>query len=275
MVFVARYFDTDSKLISPVVSNIVAGSVLKFTKGLVTNVTDNGFSVQLSGSLTTAGRKSFIFIISRSDIESPSFLCYAAFDALISFPDGVSVTWMGRKIATIALPPICSTGGIGVIDLETSSVLTIFDQAAFTDYATYILLNPEFTWTISTSTLRVEALGTIFENVVLTKDISFAGKFDLILKPDTYLLTVSIYSAFNKLPGVTIFNPDFPGETQDSILLTTTSTIPSLSNLGIDLGTVSFVARFMGEVGKRYFPSSSITRSSVSDGLFRSWTYYG
>ena len=49
-----------------------------------------------------------------------------------------------------------------------------------------MLHNEEFTWTISTDALRVTALGTIFDGVKLSKDISF--------------------KAFNNLPGVTISN---------------------------------------------------------------------
>lgn len=84
--------------------------------------------------------------------------------------------WQGKHIANIALPPICSTGSVGVPKLETASLLTIANLADFTDFATYILLNPDFTWIISTPSLRVEALGTIFDNVLLTKTISFKGR---------------------------------------------------------------------------------------------------
>lgn len=146
------------------VSQIVDQTTLAFTKGLVTNVTDTGFSVELTGALLNAG----------------------PFDALISFPDGVSVTWQGRVIANIALPPMCSTGSIGVPNLQTSSLLTITNLDAFTDYATYILLNPSFEWTISTNTLQVEALGTIFNNVVLIKNISFTGKLFLYTSDSYY-----------------------------------------------------------------------------------------
>lgn len=82
---------------------------------------------------------------------------------------------MGSYIADIALPPICSAGGTSVPDLETTGILTIVDLARFTDYATYILANPSFEWTITTDKLRVTALGTIFDNVTLTKQISFKG----------------------------------------------------------------------------------------------------
>ncbi|KAL8278093.1 hypothetical protein RQP46_009553 [Phenoliferia psychrophenolica] len=130
----------------------------------------------------------------------------------------------------IALPPICSAGGQGVPVLETTGILTIADLGKFTNFATSILLGPSFTWTITTSKLRVFALGTIFDNVTLTKNVTF--------------------SAFNGLPGVTIRNPDFPGDAPNGIQLVTDSSIPSPSNLGIELGHASFIASFEGqEVG--------------------------
>lgn len=122
-------------------------------------MTDNGFTVALKGSLLNAG----------------------PFDASIEFPHGLDVIFAGNKIASLALPPICTSGGAGVPDLETTAILTISDQGRFTDFATYILLQPSFTWTVTTDRLRVKALGTIFDNVVLSKNVSF--------------------SAFNGLPG--------------------------------------------------------------------------
>ncbi|KAI5474806.1 pre-rrna processing protein [Pseudohyphozyma bogoriensis] len=191
-----------------IVSHIVDDAELSFSSGEVTNVTDSGFTVALNGSLLNAG----------------------PFDAQIEFPDGVTVIWDGSDIATIALPPICSSGGSGVPSLQTTGILTITDLSRFTDFATYILLNPSFTWTITTNTLRVLALQTIFDNVTLTKNVSF--------------------SAFNGLPGVTISNPDFPGDASNGIELETDTLIPSPSNLGIQLGTTTFIASFEGqEVG--------------------------
>lgn len=116
----------------PLVAHIVDGSVLAFSSGLVTQVTDKGFTATLKGSLLNAG----------------------PFDALIEFPQGVQVIWQGSHIADIALPPICSSGGVGVPNLETTGVLTISDLKRFTDFATYILLNPGFVWTVSSPSGR-------------------------------------------------------------------------------------------------------------------------
>lgn len=47
---------------------------------------------------------------------------------------------------------------------------------------------------------------------------------------------------------MTIVHPDFPGDAPNGIQLVTDSSIPSQSNLGIDLGQATFVASFLGEV---------------------------
>lgn len=74
------------------------------------------------------------------------------------FPDGVDVFFDNAKIAVIDLPPICSPGGQGVPDYETTGTLTITDQGGFTNFASYLLNNPSFTWVITTNTLRVRPL---------------------------------------------------------------------------------------------------------------------
>lgn len=127
-----------------VVSNIIDVAELSFSSGQVTNVTNNGFTVALTGSLLNA------WVHPHSPLPNVAdFCCWrrGPFDALIEFPEGVDVIWQGNKIATISLPPICSAGGSGVPTLQTTGILTIANKGRFTDFATYILLNPGFTWT--------------------------------------------------------------------------------------------------------------------------------
>ncbi|GJN94719.1 hypothetical protein Rhopal_007810-T1 [Rhodotorula paludigena] len=189
-----------------IVARIVDQAELSFTGGNVTDITDEGFKVALTGSLVNAG----------------------PFDALISFPAGVNVFFQGAQIAVIELPDICSPGGTGVPDYQTEGTLTITDQGAFTNFASYLLNNPSFEWIISTDKLEVSALGTIFSNVTLSKNVTF--------------------QALNKLPGVTLSNPDFPRDASNGIQLTVDSSIPSQSNLGFELGTVNFIASYKGSV---------------------------
>ena len=80
----------------------------------------------------------------------------------------------------------------------------------FTDFATFLLHNPSFEWTISTDKLRVNALGTNFDGVSLSKTVSF--------------------KAFNNLPGVTISNFKLPSDDPaGGIHIETDSLIPSQS----------------------------------------------
>ena len=88
----------------------------------------------------------------------------------------------------------------------TSHLTLLFDR--FTNFAVFLLHNPSFEWTISTDKLRVTALGTIFDNVSLSKKVSF--------------------KAFNGLPGVTISNFQLPSDDPaGGIHIETDSLIPS------------------------------------------------
>ncbi|KAJ7497141.1 hypothetical protein FB451DRAFT_1457944 [Mycena latifolia] len=213
----------------PIAQHLVDGAVLAFNEANITNISDDGFDLSLHGSLTNVG----------------------PLDALIAFPEPLSVVWQGENIAQIALPPVCAAANTGVPDYTTSARLTITDSAKFTDFAIFLLHNPDFTWTVSTPKLRLTALGTIFDNVVLSKDISF--------------------KAFNGLPGVTISNFQLPSDDPaGGIHIETDAGIPSPAQLGIDLGTVGFTSFFMGsEVGPLsgsglFLAPSATTKSHLS-----------
>ncbi|THH12496.1 hypothetical protein EW146_g7640 [Bondarzewia mesenterica] len=185
----------------PIVQDLVSGASLSFSEANITNISDDGFDLSLRGALTGTG----------------------PLDAEITFTEPVTVNWNGNNIAQIALPPVCAAADTGVPDYQTNARLTITDQDQFTLFATFLLHNPNFDWTISTSKLRVTALGTDFDGVSLSKNISF--------------------KAFNNLPGVTISNFQLPSDDLDGgIHIETDSLIPSAAQLGIDLGTVGFQA---------------------------------
>ncbi|KAF8135624.1 hypothetical protein EV363DRAFT_1429344 [Boletus edulis] len=188
---------------APVAQDLVNGAVLAFTEANITNISNNGFDLALRGSMTNIG----------------------PLDSLIEFVDPVTVNWQGNDIATISLPPVCAAANTGVPNYAAQGTLVITDQTKFTSFATYLLHNPSFDWTISTSKLRVTALGTIFDNVSLTKTITL--------------------KAFNNLSGVTISNFQLPSDDPaGGITISTNSLIPSPAQLGIDLGTVAFQGYF-------------------------------
>ncbi|ESK92921.1 hypothetical protein Moror_8994 [Moniliophthora roreri MCA 2997] len=189
----------------PIAQHIVDGAELKFSEANITSLSDDGFDLALRGSLTNAG----------------------PLDAQIEFTEPLTVHWQDNVIATINLPPVCAAANDGVPNYVTTGRLTITDLSQFTSFATFLLHNPDFEWTVSTSKLRVTALGTIFDNISLSKTIGF--------------------KAFNNLPGVTIANFELPSDDPEGgIHIETDSTIPSPAQLGIDLGTVSFSSSFNG-----------------------------
>lgn len=189
---------------APIVQNIVDGAKLSFSVANATKLTDDGFDVALQGQLLNTG----------------------PFDALIEFPGGLTVTWSGKDIATVHLPPVCAKADEGVPNYVTKGTLKITNQKAFTEFATYILHNPKFTWTVHSNKLRVRALNIIFNDVQISKVLNF--------------------DAFNNLPGVTISNFDIPGETNDALKIQTDSVIPSPASLGIQLDTANFKIFFQG-----------------------------
>ncbi|KAF5351977.1 hypothetical protein D9756_007389 [Leucocoprinus leucothites] len=187
----------------PVAQHLVDGSVLAFSEAQITNISNDGFDLSLKGSLTNVG----------------------PLDALIEFTEPLTVTWQGKQIAAISLPSICAAANDGVPNYQAQGHLTITHQDDFTSFAEFLLHNEEFEWTISTDKLRLRALGTIFDGVVLEKSVSF--------------------KAFNNLPGVSISNFQLPSDDPaGGIHVETDASIPSPAQLGIELGHVTFEAFF-------------------------------
>lgn len=188
----------------PLVQSIVKQAELSFSAANISRVTNDGFHLKMRGKLINTG----------------------PFDAYISFPDGVEVIWEGHKMAKIKMPPICAAADEGVPDLETTGELTITDNKAFTKFSRYILHNKKFTWTITSKKVRVQALNIVFDDVILTKEVSF--------------------DAFNNLKGVKITSFDIPGQTSNALKAKAGTTIPSPASLGIDLETATFKIYYDG-----------------------------
>lgn len=214
---------------APITQKLVDNAILEFTEANITNISNNGFDLSLKGSLTNIG----------------------PLDAEITFVDPVKVTWDGEDIAEIVLPPVCAAANSGVPNYQTRAALTITNQEAFTQFAVFLLHNPSFEWIISTPRLRIKALGTIFDNVSLSKAVSFR--------------------AFNSLPGVTISDFQLPNDdAAGGIHIETIADIPSSAELGIDLGTVTFDSFYEGTLvgplvaSNLFLRASSTTQTQLS-----------
>jgi len=214
---------------APIVQNLVNQATLAFQTANVSRLTDNGFHLDLQGSLLGTG----------------------PFDAQIEFPEGVSVRWQGKDIATIKLPPIRAVATEGVPNLVTTGDLTITNKGEFTNFAKYILHGKRFTWTIHSDKLRVRALNIVFDNVKISKDVSF--------------------DSFNNLPGVVVTSFDIPSDTSNALNIAVGSNIPSPASLGIDLETANFKIFFQGQYqgpihGSNLFLAPHATTSTMLHG---------
>ena len=85
-------------------------AVLAFSVANATNLRNDGFDVSLHGKLVNTG----------------------PFDAHIEFPEGITVTWSGKDIARVYLPPVCAKADEGVPNYTTSGHLKIIQHRSYT-----------------------------------------------------------------------------------------------------------------------------------------------
>ncbi|KAH7888371.1 hypothetical protein F5I97DRAFT_2002257 [Phlebopus sp. FC_14] len=189
---------------APIAQDLVNGAVMAFSEANITNISNDGFDLSLQGSLTNVG----------------------PLDALIEFVEPVvdMILLPSRFRLCVRLRirvfPITKRKDNWLSRTKTSKSLSLLHELNAISYACRI-----FDWTISTSSLRLTALGTIFDGVSLTKNVTL--------------------KAFNNLPGVMISNFQLPSDDPaGGISISTDSVIPSPAQLGIDLGTVEFQAYY-------------------------------
>jgi hypothetical protein len=138
---------------APLIQLVVNQSVLTVKEANATELTNDGFTVSLLGSLK---------------VDTPA-------DAYIDFPDGLIVNFQGKDIATLMLDPLCTGAPNGIPVLQSKGHLKITNQAAFTEFTYILLTQPTFEWFLHTKTARARALGIVFSNVILEKTVKFDG----------------------------------------------------------------------------------------------------
>ncbi|OBZ77180.1 hypothetical protein A0J61_11863, partial [Choanephora cucurbitarum] len=75
----------------PIVQQIVDGSVLGFDTIILSNVTENSFSVQMKGSISNTG----------------------PMDATIGFPTPLNIAWQGKSLGTVSMSTIQAKADVG------------------------------------------------------------------------------------------------------------------------------------------------------------------
>ncbi|KAM3579635.1 hypothetical protein VKS41_008087 [Umbelopsis sp. WA50703] len=141
----------------PLVQSIINGAVMTFSSTILSQATNDGFTVQLNGQLTGTG----------------------PFDATIGFPAPLTVAWQGRNIGAVTMPNIQTVADQGAT-FSVSAHFAVTDQDAMADFSAYMLLQKSFVWDISSTDVSVTAMDYTFTNLSMTKSVTLTGMAGLV-----------------------------------------------------------------------------------------------
>lgn len=136
----------------PIVQQIVDGAKLAFDTITLSEPTDQGFKVQMVGSITNAG----------------------PMDAAIAFPEPLTVAWQGQVLGQVAMETIQSKADVGA-QFNVSGQFAIANSNFMGQFAAFMINNDEFQWNIYTNSVSVTALGFTFNNISMNKFVTLEG----------------------------------------------------------------------------------------------------
>ncbi|KAG0367061.1 hypothetical protein BC939DRAFT_508430 [Gamsiella multidivaricata] len=137
-------------ILPKLVQTIVNHSTMSMTQLNMTDATETGMKVSLSGGIANAG----------------------IFPATINFPEPIIVSWKGKQLGSMSMASVKASGGKAAI--VDATAFTIIDKDAFARFAKEMLTIDSFTWTL-TSTVQVQAIGRTIKDVNLIKDLNMLG----------------------------------------------------------------------------------------------------
>jgi len=105
-------------ILPKLVQTIVNGSHMSMNQLNMTDATETGMQVSLTGGIANAG----------------------IFPATIEFPEPIVVTWQGKQLGSMIMSSVKASGGKASIVDDTS--FTIIDKDAFSDFAKQMVSNP-------------------------------------------------------------------------------------------------------------------------------------
>ncbi|KAG0007452.1 hypothetical protein BGZ81_004862, partial [Podila clonocystis] len=123
---------------TPIAQLLVERSTLAFDAIKILSLGETSFSTDINGLIGDTG----------------------PLDAQIVFPNPVTVSFQGKALGTMAMPTVNAIANKGAVLNLTNVPFTITDGAAYSDFTAYALTNAKFDWTISTTGLIVNAMGS-------------------------------------------------------------------------------------------------------------------
>ncbi|KAG0347908.1 hypothetical protein BG005_011838, partial [Podila minutissima] len=160
------------------------------------------------------------------------------FHAEITFPGLVTVLWNDKELGTTEIPgKSTASGGSGDLNLQSKFVIT--NEAAFTDFSSYMLNAQQFEWQL-VGKLNVKALGHTVKDLDLNKKITV--------------------NAFNGLSGIKIKSFSLPGDdpTGKGILVEIETTVTNPSAIQMYMGSLTLAISYK-DVLMGYVSSSGLT----------------
>ncbi|KAG0011217.1 hypothetical protein BGZ82_003076, partial [Podila clonocystis] len=177
---------------TPIAQLLVERSTLAFDAIKILSPGETGFSTDINGLIGDTG----------------------PLDAQIVFPNPVTVSFQGKALGTMKMPTVNAIANKGAVLNLTNVPFIITDGAAYSDFTAYALTNAKFDWTISTTGLVVNAMGSSLPGVTMTKTVSLDGFNSLAgLKINQYVITDIDAAGMHMLITAELYNPSTIGMT--------------------------------------------------------------
>ncbi|KAF9430150.1 hypothetical protein BGZ94_008090 [Podila epigama] len=199
-----------------IAQSLMDKSTIELTQIDITNPSTTGMDIVMLGKMKDTG----------------------PFHATISFPETVTVFWNEKELGTTIIPGTSeASGGSGDLDLKSSFVIT--NEAAFTEFSSYMLNAESFEWQL-VGKLNVKALGHTVKNLNLDKKIAV--------------------QAFNGLSGIKIEKFSLPGDDPagKGILIEIDTAVTNPSAIQMYMGSLTLAISYKDTV-MGYVTSSGLT----------------
>ncbi|KAF9204490.1 hypothetical protein BGZ49_005245 [Haplosporangium sp. Z 27] len=191
---------------TPIAQQLVDGSAISFDSIKILSPTDTGFPTDIVGAITQTG----------------------PLDAIIQFPNAVTVSYEGKAIGTMSMPTVKAIANQGAALNLASVPFTITDIDAYTAFTSYALNNEKFDWTISSTGLVVNAMGVDLPGITLTKTVTLDG--------------------FNKLPGLELISYIINTIDDGGLHMVISAALSNPSTIGMVIPVSNFDTAFHGTV---------------------------
>ncbi|KAG0263532.1 hypothetical protein DFQ27_001692 [Actinomortierella ambigua] len=208
---------------TPIAQLLVERSILEFSAIQIVNPTETSFLNDIIGAIKNSG----------------------PLDALITFPNPVTIAFNGKVLGGMQMPPVQAKADVGAsLDIK-GAPFAITDVAAFTEFTIYALNNPDFEWTVASQGLVVSAMGVSLPGVTMTKTVKLKG--------------------FNKLSGLELKDYIINDVNDAGVHMAINGALANPANIGMTIPAANFLTEFEGKtLGPASIPALTLYPGQVS-----------